>query len=222
MSSSRENPRASVPRSVPIGRYQPVPPSTAEQGKRGRSDTAQHGPTPQMHLKSGRSPDRRRSRPPTQTSRTRAGRRCRRGAGLGRVAPQVRRPGHRPSATARRGRRPDPGRARPGRSRSHPCAVALRGDGRDLATAATGHPRAADLTGCLVELDACSPPPPGRTWRPSGPARGPRPDAGDPSVWADVVPVDLLLLCGIFGNVPDEDVERTARASAAIGRPGAT
>ena len=36
------------------------------------------------------------------------------------------------------------------------------------------------------------------------------------------MPVDLLLLCGIFGNVPDEDVERTALASAAIGRPGAT
>ena len=45
---------------------------------------------------------------------------------------------------------------------------------------------------------------------------------GTPTVWADVVPVDLLLLCGIFGNVPDEDVERTALASAAIGRPGAT
>jgi len=29
-------------------------------------------------------------------------------------------------------------------------------------------------------------------------------------------------LCGIFGNVPDDDIERTAGATAAICRPGAT
>ena len=97
------------------------------------------------------------------------------------------------------------------------------GDGRDLATAATGHPRAADLTGCLVELDADLAAAAREHVAPLGSRLEVRAaDAGDPTVWADVVPVDLLLLCGIFGNVPDEDVERTALASAAMGRPGST
>lgn len=97
------------------------------------------------------------------------------------------------------------------------------GDGRDVATAATGHPRAADLTGCLVELDTELAAAARENVAPLGSRLEVRTgDAGDPAVWADIVPVDLLLLCGIFGNVPDEDVERTALASAAIARPGAT
>ena len=147
----------------------------------------------------------------------------RRDAGLGRVAPQVRRSRQRTSAAARCRRRADPGRARPSRPRCNPGAVALRGRGRDIATAATGHPRAADLSGCLVELDEEL----AAAAREHLATLGSRldvraADAGDPDVWADVVPVDLLLLCGIFGNVPDDDVERTVLASSAIGRPGAT
>jgi len=37
-------------------------------------------------------------------------------------------------------------------------------------------------------------------------------DAARPASFADVLPVDLLLLCGIFGNVPDEDIRRTVAA----------
>jgi hypothetical protein len=37
-------------------------------------------------------------------------------------------------------------------------------------------------------------------------------DAARPASFADVLPVDLLLLCGIFGNVPDEDLRRTVAA----------
>jgi hypothetical protein len=32
----------------------------------------------------------------------------------------------------------------------------------------------------------------------------------------------VLLLCGIFGNVSDADIERTIRAAAALCRPGGT
>ena len=96
------------------------------------------------------------------------------------------------------------------------------GDGRDIATAATGHHRAADLTGCLVELDDELAAAAREHLAPLGSRLDVRAaDAGDPDVWADVVPVDLLLLCGIFGNVPDDDVERTVLASSAVGRPGA-
>src|SRR5512144_1579804 len=33
-------------------------------------------------------------------------------------------------------------------------------------------------------------------------------DAGRPESFADFLPVDLLLLCGIFGNVADQDIRR--------------
>jgi hypothetical protein len=111
-------------------------------------------------------------------------------------------------------------RARPG-----PVQVLslCAGDGRDVAAGATGHPRAADLTGCLVELDPALAAAARENLVPLGSRLEVRAaDAGDPAIWADAVPVDLLLLCGIFGNVPDEDVERTAAASAGLCRPGAT
>jgi hypothetical protein len=40
--------------------------------------------------------------------------------------------------------------------------------------------------------------------------------------FADALPADVLLLCGIFGNLSDEDIKRTIEASAAMCAPGAT
>jgi hypothetical protein len=37
-------------------------------------------------------------------------------------------------------------------------------------------------------------------------------DAGDPSQFADAYPVDLLLLCGVFGNISEEDIKTTIAA----------
>lgn len=34
-------------------------------------------------------------------------------------------------------------------------------------------------------------------------------DAGDPAVFAECLPVDLLLLCGIFGNISTDDIKTT-------------
>jgi hypothetical protein len=45
-------------------------------------------------------------------------------------------------------------------------------------------------------------------------------DASLPESFADVLPVDLLLLCGIFGNVPDGDIRRTVSAVPAMLQPG--
>ena len=45
-------------------------------------------------------------------------------------------------------------------------------------------------------------------------------DAARPASFADVLPVDLLLLCGIFGNVPDEDIRRTVAAVPLLLAPG--
>lgn len=41
-------------------------------------------------------------------------------------------------------------------------------------------------------------------------------DAGATQLYADEVPVDLLLLCGIFGNVSDDDIRVTLGAAGAM------
>jgi len=47
-------------------------------------------------------------------------------------------------------------------------------------------------------------------------------DASWPESFADALPAGILLLCGIFGNVSDADIERTAAAAPALCAPGAT
>lgn len=47
-------------------------------------------------------------------------------------------------------------------------------------------------------------------------------DAGNTDAYAGLVPADLVLLVGIFGNIDDEDLERTIRASPELCAPGAT
>lgn len=45
-------------------------------------------------------------------------------------------------------------------------------------------------------------------------------DAALVANWRSSVPVDLLMLCGIFGNVSDDDVRTTVRAAPAFLNPG--
>ena len=45
-------------------------------------------------------------------------------------------------------------------------------------------------------------------------------DASLRTSFDDVLPVDLLLLCGIFGNVPANDIRRTADATSRMLAPG--
>ena len=47
-------------------------------------------------------------------------------------------------------------------------------------------------------------------------------DAGELGAYRGAAPADLVLECGVFGNISDADVERTLRASAALCSPGAT
>jgi len=49
-----------------------------------------------------------------------------------------------------------------------------------------------------------------------------RADAGAPRAFADVLPVDVLLLCGIFGNLADADVEAVIGVLPAMVVPGGT
>lgn len=98
------------------------------------------------------------------------------------------------------------------------------GDGRDLLGTLRDHPRRLDVRARLVELD------------PELAARGRRraaelglagiklrvADAAETSAYAGAVPADVVLICGVFGNVTDEDVEATIRQVPGLCAPGAT
>jgi len=85
------------------------------------------------------------------------------------------------------------------------------GQGRDLFGALASHPRRGDVVGRLVELDE----------RNAEAARGAASAAGMENVevrtgdaaltdaYRGAVPADLVLACGIFGNLADADVART-------------
>jgi hypothetical protein len=84
------------------------------------------------------------------------------------------------------------------------------GEGRDLLEVLADHPRRLDVRGRLVELDpklasrAAASAPPGIAVANA--------DAGVTDAYAEAVPADLVLVCGVFGNIGDEDVERTVRS----------
>jgi hypothetical protein len=97
------------------------------------------------------------------------------------------------------------------------------GEARDLSGAALGHPRAADVRGVAVELNAGLAAIAAQSLRAAGTAVEVRcADAGRPVHWDDALPVDLLLLAGIFGNLTDEHVQRIVAATPSMVRPGGT
>jgi hypothetical protein len=97
------------------------------------------------------------------------------------------------------------------------------GDGRDLLPelAGSGHGTAGTV---LVEQDETLANAARATARRLGLSRvrvviG---DAGDSATFAFALPLDLLLLCGIFGNVSEHDIAATIAAAPKMLRPGAT
>jgi hypothetical protein len=96
------------------------------------------------------------------------------------------------------------------------------GDARDLLPPLAAHPRRADVAARLVELD------PRNAERARAAAAAAGLDAvevivGDAALtdrYAGVAPADLVLACGIFGNVSDADIRRTVAACGALCRPG--
>ena len=47
-------------------------------------------------------------------------------------------------------------------------------------------------------------------------------DAGHTTAYVGATPADLVLACGVFGNISDADIERTVRALPSLCAPGAT
>lgn len=97
------------------------------------------------------------------------------------------------------------------------------GDGGDLELALAGHRRIGDVTGVLVEFDSELVARAQAKQRAVGSRLELRcADAGDPMNFADVGPVDLLMLVGIFGNISDDDVRNTVNAVPSLCKVGAT
>jgi hypothetical protein len=98
------------------------------------------------------------------------------------------------------------------------------GQGRDVIGVARRHRRGRDLTGLLVEADP----------RNVAAARDAitqagltgltvmQGDAGQSAAYTGAVPADLVLACGIFGNISHQDIERTIGFLPALCAPGAT
>jgi hypothetical protein len=98
------------------------------------------------------------------------------------------------------------------------------GQATDLLGALDGHPRAGDVTGRLVELDPRNVEVARRRIGDLG--LGDRlevveGDAGGSDAYVGAVPADLVLACGVFGNISDADVERTIRFLPSLCAPGA-
>ncbi|MEO6512022.1 MAG: class I SAM-dependent methyltransferase [Nocardioides sp.] len=95
------------------------------------------------------------------------------------------------------------------------------GDGRDTLPVLAAS--TVDVSAVLVELD----PDLGGTARRDAAALGldvavRADDAGLVAVWADAVPVDVLMLCGVLGNITDDDIRRTLEAAPLLLQPGGT
>ena len=104
-------------------------------------------------------------------------------------------------------------------------AVSLcAGQGRDLIGVLAGHPRGDDVTARLVELN----PDNVASARELAAAAGlPRvevvlADAAEPAAYAGLVPADLVLACGVFGNITPADIERTVGCCAQLCATGGT
>lgn len=95
------------------------------------------------------------------------------------------------------------------------------GQGDDLLGVLEGHSRAHDVEALLVELDGRNTAEIDRRAAVAGlvEVRSLTADAGSTDALGDVAPVDVLLLCGMLGNITMVDAERTIAAIPMLVRP---
>jgi hypothetical protein len=97
------------------------------------------------------------------------------------------------------------------------------GQGRDVVDVVAGHPRVADVRVLLVELDPALVA--FARHRVDAARLGERVqivegDAAQCRWYASHVPADLVLVCGVFGNISDTDIARTIAALPGFCHPG--
>ena len=97
------------------------------------------------------------------------------------------------------------------------------GQGRDVIGALTGHPRRDDVRARLVELDERNV----ALARQAAQAAGLggvevlQADAGITDACAGAVPAQIVVACGIFGNITNGDIQATVAALPSLCAPGA-
>jgi hypothetical protein len=97
------------------------------------------------------------------------------------------------------------------------------GQGRDLLGVLAEHPRRDEVQALLVELDPRNVEAAQVIVRGEGLSQVEvrQGDAGSAGAYAGAVPADLLLVCGVFGNVTEGDIEATVAALPTLAAPGA-
>lgn len=98
------------------------------------------------------------------------------------------------------------------------------GRGLDLIGVLADHPHRHDVKARLVEMDPALA---GQAREAAGAAgldgvevvTG---DAGSVDAYDGMVPADLVLVCGVFGNIPDADIRNTVESLPALCAPAAT
>ena len=98
------------------------------------------------------------------------------------------------------------------------------GQGHDVFGVLPDHPRRGDVTAVLVELDRRNIEAARTSAARTGLAQVEiiEGDAAISDVYAPFVPADIVLACGIFGNITDPDLERTVRGLSMLCRTGAS
>jgi hypothetical protein len=96
------------------------------------------------------------------------------------------------------------------------------GEGRDVLPVLTVHPKGRHVTGVLVEREPVLADRAVHSARDSGldNVEVRCADAGDPASFRDQLPVDVLLLCGVFGNIDPSTVHDVVYRVPAMVVPG--
>lgn len=98
------------------------------------------------------------------------------------------------------------------------------GEGRDVVGVLTDHRRRADVRGRLIELDPslCAAARAGAAQAGLDGIEVVEADAGDTAACAGATPADVVLVCGVFGNIADDDIRRTVEELPRLCGSGAT
>jgi hypothetical protein len=98
------------------------------------------------------------------------------------------------------------------------------GQGRDLLEVLADHPRRGDVRARLVELDPRNTAFAEEMARSAGLDRVEvvTADASLTDQYRGMAPADLVLICGVFGNITDEDIERTIDSCSQLCQTGGT
>jgi len=122
-----------------------------------------------------------------------------------------------------------PARASASGPGTHPEPIRMvslcAGQGRDVIDVVATHPRGPEVSALLVELDPALVAFARARARAAGPGVADRirvteGDAAQCRLYADDVPADIVLVCGLFGNISPPDITRTIQAMRGFCAPG--